>query len=366
MRARLRLLSSAPLFLALIGAACGGDSGGSKTAIDGGAPATPTLVASADGRVVPLCAALTGAAPASKNFPASSDPAKNIPEAQRNKVNVVVAGLDFYVGGENNFVFGVTDKKDEPQGGAKVRATLYDLKDPSNPKPYCQGEAVQSAPGVGKVVDHTHGDGSVHKHGGQDDSRVAYYLRVKFDHAGFWGVAAEAILKDGTKGTASVGFEVAAKPGIPAPGMAALKSDNLTKEDVANVSEIDSGVPPNDLHDVKIKDAITAGRPLVVVFSTPAFCVSRFCGPVTEEVETLHDKYKDKVDFVHIEIWRDFKKQELNATAKEWLTRSDGSLTEPYVYIIDKNGVIYDRFEGPTANNILEPEVLAVAAGKTY
>lgn len=298
-------------------------------------------------------------------FPTSSDPARNIPPDQRNKINVVVAGSDWYVG-QNNFVFGITDAKDDPQGGATARATFYDLRDPKNPKPVQQGDAIQSAPGVGPKVTVTHANGETHTHGGQDDNRVGYYIKVNFDHEGPWGIAVEAQLKDGTKGVASVGFDVTAKPAILAPGQPAIKSDNLTKKDVANVKEIDSGDPPNDMHDVKIKDSIAAGRPVMIVFSTPAYCTSRFCGPVTDEVESLQAAYKDKVDFVHIEIWKNFDKKELNPTAKEWLIRPDGGLTEPYVYLVDSKGIIFDRWEGPAAKNIMEPSVKAVIDGKTY
>ncbi len=56
------------------------------------------------------------------------DPAKNVPTDQLGKINVIPAGSDWYVG-QNNFVFGITDSKDEPQGGAKAVATFYDLRD---------------------------------------------------------------------------------------------------------------------------------------------------------------------------------------------------------------------------------------------
>lgn len=298
-------------------------------------------------------------------FPPSSDPGKNVPVDQRNQINVVIAGSDFFVG-KNNFVFGITDKKDNPQGGAKAKATFYDLRDPANPKPVFTVDATASAPGVGPIVTVTHADGETHTHGGQDEGRVGYYAPVTFDHAGGWGIVVQAELKDGVKGTSSVGFDVSAKSAILAPGMPAKKSDNLTKKDVTDIKLIDSGTPPNDMHDVKIKDSIAAGRPVVVVFSTPAFCTSRFCGPVNEEVESLQKDYKDKVDFVHIEIWKNFDKKQLNETATEWLVRADGGLSEPYVYVIDSKGTIFDRWEGPVARNIMEPIVKAVAEGKTY
>ncbi len=338
-------------------AGCGGGDAGTDPS-----PSVSSQVAAGVPRCLPIGSA---SAPKSKNFPESSNPAKNIPEAQRGQINLVVAAGDIFVG-TNNFVFGVTNKADEPQGSATTRATIYDLADPANPKPLCQAEAIQSAPGIGPEVNHAHGNGETHIHGGEDDNRVGYFVQVDFARAGAWGLAVEAILKNGTKGTASVGFFVAEKPGVLAPGQAAFKSDNLTKADVAKIAEIDSGDPPNDMHDVKIKDALAAGRPLVVVFSTPAFCTSRFCGPVNQEVEALQADYKDRVDFVHIEIWRDRQKNEFNPTAKEWLLRGDGNLIEPYVYVIGKDGVIYDRFEGPVARNIMEPAVKAVAEGRVY
>jgi len=295
----------------------------------------------------------------------TSDPARNIPPEQVGTVNAVVAGSDWYIG-VNNFVFGLTNSKDQPEGKAKARATFYDLRDPANPKPVFTADAIEGAPGVGPEVQHVHSGGELHVHGGQDEDRVGYYVAVEFDYAGNWGLAVEATLKDGTKGISTIPFTVYEKPNMIAPGEKAPKSDNLTKADVADISEIDSGNPPNDMHDVKIKDALAQGRPLVIVFSTPAFCTSRFCGPVNEEVESLRDAYKDKVDFVHIEIWRDFDKKVMNSTVREWLIWPDGSLREPVVYVVDSKGTVYDRWEGPVSRSVMENSVKAVAEGKTY
>ncbi|MGI8927534.1 MAG: hypothetical protein ACR2HN_12945 [Tepidiformaceae bacterium] len=298
-------------------------------------------------------------------FPTSSNPSDSIPQAERDAINVVLAGADWHVG-QNNFVFGITDKKDNPQGGATARATFFDLRQSGSPKPVFTLDAVQSAPGVGPETKHTHAGGDVHVHGGQDEDRVGYYVAVAFTYAGFWGVSVEATLADGTRGVSNIGFQVSEKPSILGSGARAPKSDNLTKREVSDLHEIDSGDPPNDMHDVKIKDALAAGRPLVVVFSTPAFCTSRFCGPVNEEVEALRDIYKDRVDFVHIEIWKNFDRKELSQATKEWIVRADGGLTEPWVFAVDKDGAIYDRWEGPVARNIMEASVKAIAEGKKY
>lgn len=49
-------------------------------------------------------------------------------------------------------------------------------------------------------------------------------------------------------------------------------------------------------------DAIATGKPVVVLFGTPAFCETRTCGPVPETVMLrLYDTYKDEAILVHIE-----------------------------------------------------------------
>ena len=306
-----------------------------------------------------------GATKTTDPFATSVPPSDPIPKEQLGKINVVLAGADYYVG-RNNFVFGITNLMDEPQGGAKATATFYDLADRANPKPVGTYPAVQSSPGVGPVRTEIHANGETHTHGGQDESRVGYYVDFTFTHDGFWGVVIQATLKDGTQGASDIGFQVSKKGLFPQPGQKATASDNLTKADVKDIAEIDSGTPPNDMHDLKIKDSIAKGRPLVIVFSTPAYCASRFCGPVNDEVEEMQKTYKGSVDFVHVEIWRDFEKHEFNPTVREWLLQKDGSLTEPWVYIVGKDGVIYDRFEGPSARNIMEASVKAVSEGKTF
>jgi hypothetical protein len=298
-------------------------------------------------------------------FPTSVDPSRNTPTEVVGSVNVLLAG-GYWVVGENNFVFGITDGSDLPQGGASVTATFFDLRDVENPRPVFSAEAVQSAPGVGEVVEHVHASGEPHVHGGQDDNRVGYYVRVEFTHPGTWGVSVDVTLKDGTTGTRNLAFDVLDRPLIATPGQRAPASVNLTAADVNDISQIDSGDVPNDMHDVIIKDAIDAGRPFVVVFATPAYCTSRFCGPVVEEIESLHDDYKEDVDFIHIEIWGNFAEQMLLETVKEWIQQPNGSLSEPMVYVVDKDGIIYDSWEGPIARNIVEAAVQEVASGQTY
>jgi hypothetical protein len=65
---------------------------------------------------------------------------------------------------------------------------------------------------------------------------------------------------------------------------------------------------------------------------------------VTDAVEQLSKRYADRAEFIHVEIWRNFNKQVINKGAADWLLYPDGSLTEPWLYLIGANGVILDRW----------------------
>jgi hypothetical protein len=90
---------------------------------------------------------------------------------------------------------------------------------------------------------------------------------------------------------------------------------------------------------------IAQGRPVLVLFATPVYCMSQFCGPTVEALEQLAADYPDKAVFIHVEIWRDYNKSIVNKGAADWLYRND-NLTEPWLYLIDDKGVIADRW-GP-------------------
>ena len=361
---------------ALVAGACGGsgdDESSASPGAGGASPAASSTAApspgSADGlelvNGLPACLP-PGTEVAGSAFEPVANPVTSTPPEQRRTIGVEAVAADLYVG-KNNLAIGIQDETTgQPIGNARVRMTLYKLGANNSQEPVCQVEGMPSAPGVGPETQHIHGEGEIHIHGGEDENRSVHYAHVEFDQAGNWGLFVEAILQDGSRKYGDLLLQVGGEPFTPAPGDDAIKSDNLTRDDVDDIREIDSGDPPNDMHDHKIREVIEAGRPLVIVFSTPAYCTSAFCGPVNQEVEDLYEEYKDRVDFVHIEIWRDRSAGTLNPTAREWLMRPDGGLSEPVVYVVGKDGVIFDRWDGPVARNIMHTSVAAVAGGATY
>lgn len=138
-------------------------------------------------------------------------------------------------------------------------------------------------------------------------------------------------------------MEVATHSAAPAVGEKAPPSDNPTLAD-APAQEITTARPPDTaLLRHSIADSVEAGVPFVVVFATPEFCVSRVCGPTVGVVEKVADKFPGgEARFIHVEIYEgNDPGNGHNRWVLEW-----NLPTEPWVFLVDEQGVIRDRFEG--------------------
>lgn len=145
------------------------------------------------------------------------------------------------------------------------------------------------------------------------------------------------------------GFRVERHSLSPAVGSPAPRSHNPTIFQMP-ASKLDSGHPPDDMHRLSIAQAIAQHKPLVVLFATPAFCTSRMCGPQTEIVEEVEKRFRGRVNFIHIEVYKNANPADGFApTMVQWHLQ-----TEPWVFVIDKRGVIAAKFEGPTGASEIE------------
>jgi hypothetical protein len=194
------------------------------------------------------------------------------------------------------------------------------------------------------------------------NARGVYVVEeMAFDRPGFYEAEVSARI-DGQVRTGTSAFEVHPENRYPAVGDRAPRTENLTIEspDDAPPEAIDSRaatagrIPDPELHETTIAEAIRAGRPSLVVFATPVYCVSRFCGPVTDVIEDLAHEYGDRAEFIHVEIWRDFQGQVINRAAAEWLLR-DNELLEPWVYLIGADGRIVARWDNVATRQEIEP-----------
>ena len=192
-----------------------------------------------------------------------------------------------------------------------------------------------------------------------ESARGVYATEMTFDRAGFYEVEAAADL-GGRPSRGTGAFEVIPEPLVPSRGERAPRTQNhvLGEPGVAEEA-IDSraatgGIPDPELHDTTIAEAIRAGRPALVVMATPVYCVSRFCGPVTDMVADLAAEYGDRAEFIHVEIWADFQEGAVNEAAADWLFH-EGNLTEPWVFLIGADGRIAARWDNVATRAEIEP-----------
>ena len=167
---------------------------------------------------------------------------------------------------------------------------------------------------------------------------------------GLWELYVTATTQDQIQVEARAAVKVAEKSSTPALGSAAPPSVTLTATDVDNISMISSDPDPDvDFYQLSIHAALQEDKPLVLVFATPAFCVSATCGPQLEILTRLKDRYQGRVNFIHVEAFENPHLMQdgrpggdLVLAVKEW-----GLPSEPWTFIVGKDGVVkakYDQF----------------------
>ncbi|HSM37852.1 MAG TPA: hypothetical protein VK838_00855 [Candidatus Limnocylindrales bacterium] len=199
------------------------------------------------------------------------------------------------------------------------------------------------------------------------DGRGVYTAQLTFPRVGFWRVLARGETSEGQAFAAEAALQVVAHPSVLSVGDEAPRSDNPLAGDpdippsaVDSRASADDPIPDPELHSTSIADAIAAGHPTLIVFSTPVYCISRFCGPVTDLVAELAGEYGDRADFIHVEIYRDFIAGEINPSATEWLAAPDGSFREPWIFLVGADGRIAGSWDTMVTRQELEPMLAAL------
>jgi hypothetical protein len=140
--------------------------------------------------------------------------------------------------------------------------------------------------------------------------------------------------------------QVNAAPQAPIVGAAASRAASPTTGNALGVNPICTRSPVCPLHDVSLADVVATGKPVAVMFATPALCQSQYCGPVLDELLDIMAPYRDKVTMVHVEIYQSNRGATRAPTVTAWNLPS-----EPWFYTIDGSGIIQSRIDGAFATN---------------
>ncbi|HEU4976954.1 MAG TPA: hypothetical protein VFT50_17830 [Baekduia sp.] len=177
-----------------------------------------------------------------------------------------------------------------------------------------------------------------------DAAKSVYVADVPFPHDGKFAMLAVAKLDGRLVASDPFSMKVGSK-GLtpPGPGEKAPVIHTLTPADVAgNLAKIDTRIPPapsllkDDFADVVGK------KPVVLTFATPQLCQSRVCGPVVDVVDQVQAKVGDAASFIHQEIYQD---NDVSKGLRPQLIPYHLQ-SEPWTFVIDRNGVVSTRFEG--------------------
>ncbi|MGI8727645.1 MAG: hypothetical protein ACR2K6_08220 [Solirubrobacterales bacterium] len=145
----------------------------------------------------------------------------------------------------------------------------------------------------------------------------------------------------------------------PQVGEKAPVINTPTPEDVGgNVSEIDTRQPPSTLHEKDFADVVGT-EPAVLLFATPALCTSRVCGPVVDITEEVKAERPDDAAYILMEIFKDNNVEKgVREQVKEYSLQ-----TEPWLFVVDADGVVSTAIEGPFSKQELEEAIDKVAVG---
>ncbi len=283
----------------------------------------------------------------SSDAPTTSAPTTEGPEAGPvpPDVQVVVASTEIVVG-ENRLFVSVHDSQRRPVPNAEVRLRFFLLDNEGNAQFRSETEAVFLGRGI-------------------PAAQNAYSTRASFTEYGKWGIEAEVSRGGSAPVTARSQFNVRAKGTSPQIGEAPPASRNPTLDD-APIEQLTSERPTGDpdLYRLTIEEALQRPRPLMIVFSTPAFCQTRTCGPQLDAARALKDRYGARMDFIHVEVFErpDLLLQGIGQPTPSPVVLEWKLLTEPWVYVIGADGLVIDRFEGLAPESELERTVLRALA----
>ena len=196
--------------------------------------------------------------------------------------------------------------------------------------------------------------------GAKGDANSVYVVpKVDFDSDGPWLAVAMLKGKNGLEASRVPSPVVGDNPRIPEVGQRPPQIQTLTAADVGgDLEKIDTRVPPDQMHKVDFADVL-GKKPVVLIFATPALCQSRVCGPVVDVAQQVADEYEPEVDFIHQEVYVD---NEIAKGVRPQL-KAFGLETEPWTFLIGKDGRVEDRLEGAYGVAELEEAMKTIVPG---
>ena len=175
----------------------------------------------------------------------------------------------------------------------------------------------------------------------RDGTPFPYLLvRHRFDAP---GEVLAKLTMEGRAGEVKIAVKDPASVQLPFPGRPMIVTPSPTPANTLGVDPICTRKPVCPLHEVSLDAALAEKRPLAVLFSTPALCQSKFCGPVLENLLSQQAEFGDRVRFLHVDIYKDLSgKLDPAPTVRAYHLAQAG---EPLLFLAGADGVVRDRID---------------------
>ncbi len=205
-----------------------------------------------------------------------------------------------------------------------------------------------------------------------ENERGMYVLDVDLPEAGTWGAEFTTEAPGSAAETVRMTFDVRDSLPTVQVGQAAPPSKTPTAADVGgDLAKLSTDPKPDPaFYKTSVADALATHKPFMLVFATPKFCTSQQCGPTLDHFKPIAAANPD-VTFINVEPYQlklvdgalqpvlDANNQ-LQATD---VTDQWGLLSEPWIFAVDRNGVVQGSYEVTITPDELAAILPVISAG---
>ena len=328
-------------------------SSSSSSSSAAGAPSSSSSTTGSPSSASPTSAAATPA-PAVAELPAAERPGlSQFPPAAARSLQqlgkLVNASLDLgaatgtFTPGTRRFAFALTNS-----AGRFVYAptAVYIAATPSSP---ATGPYLAPADPMGVLAQYRS-----KQNAGPGGIQAIYAASLPMPRAGTYSVLS---LTRTPKGLVGAPGEVAVAASSPIPDVGqrppAIATDTAATVH-GDTALLTTRLPPERMASVSFNQVL-GKRPIALLFSTPQLCISRICGPVTDVAVQLQQQFGNRVTFIHQEVYVDNQPSKgLRPQLTAFHLR-----TEPWLFAINRRGIIVARLEGAFGTTELRRALVA-------
>lgn len=184
-------------------------------------------------------------------------------------------------------------------------------------------------------------------------ANVVYSTELDFPSAGEYRPVVVIKEKGGFAGKYLKSIQVGEFAKIPRPGEKAPLIQTPTAASVGgDLAKLTTRVPPDTQNKVNYAEVL-GKEPILLLFTTPKFCQSRVCGPVVDVAQQAQHEFEGKANFIHMEIYND---NDPSQGVRPQVRRFHLP-TEPWLFAINREGVVSAAIEGPFGTALMDKTV---------